>query len=506
MADKWSNLISPDTDDTEGSKRCKQLCSEALTSKKYAELIKKIVSQGFDSDWNVVQQLNWLHTKKEPERFKFLAVCAYSWICKMGGVPLTPEKKIPDVTEGWYSLTAQQDKICEITGIDVGFDLSSWSKGLEVVCEKADRAMSCKLLQSVSALSTSELSSQTVQAAATSGTTPQTENQTDSPYTEMCSLLNVAAANTLHTYAETPELPTMQAKPNTGPEVRNLCLTPMELNVVTSRGTVSAAPVRRSDNVERNTEVGDAFELGEWTRLSASEKNSLFAGLEPFKLFHPNKVLWDKIEAVARQQNLGIADVQVLVESLVPSSKLCRVQGIEFGPRAPVTWGQYCMAYSDYKRQVKEILGLGSFPWTSVTQVKKKPGESPLEYVERFQAAYENYCAADDNDEDYDSAIVIESATGGLSKVYRELLISGSVHIPNWECLVQWCAVCWSRLQANKDQNIGEVSAAVVEAKTNLQNNIECYQCGRKGHLARSCRTHPLKCHKCGKLGHSHSV
>lgn len=54
------------------------------------------------------------------------------------------------------------------------------------------------------------------------------------------------------------------------------------------------------------------------------------------------------------------------------------------------------MAYGDYKRQVKELLGQGSFPWRSVTQVKQKPDLIMV---------------------DYDLAIVIESAPGGLSKV-----------------------------------------------------------------------------------------
>ncbi|MGL5643247.1 MAG: hypothetical protein ACRCW3_00500, partial [Metamycoplasmataceae bacterium] len=115
---------------------------------------------------------------------------------------------------------------------------------------------------------------------------------------------------------------------------------------------------------------------------------------------------------------------------------------------------------------------------------------------------YENYCAANDNDVDYDSAIVIESATGGLSKEYRELLISGSVDIPNWKCLLRWCSVSWSRLQAHNDQNIGKVSAAVVENKTHPQVNIKCYQCGKKGHMACDCYEKIFKCHKCGKLGH----
>lgn len=158
MADKLSNmisnLISPDKSiEVEESKRCKQLCSEALTSKKFAELIKKMVSQGFNSDWKVKQQLDWLQTKREPEKFKFLSVCAYSWICKMGGVPLTTEGKIPEVTEGWYNLITKCD-----------------------VFEKAESAMNCKPLSVVSA---PELSSQTVQAVAALGTAPETGNQTD---------------------------------------------------------------------------------------------------------------------------------------------------------------------------------------------------------------------------------------------------------------------------------------------------------------------------------------
>lgn len=40
-----------------------------------------------------------------------------------------------------------------------------------------------------------------------------------------------------------------------------------------------------------------------------------------------------------------------------------------------------------------------------MTHVKQKLGENPFEYVQLFHAAYENYCAATDND-DYDSAIV----------------------------------------------------------------------------------------------------
>lgn len=70
-----------------------------------------MVSQGFDSDWKGQQQNDWIETKKEPEKFKFLSVCAYSWICKMDLVPLTPEGKISEVTEKWYNLITKCDKV-----------------------------------------------------------------------------------------------------------------------------------------------------------------------------------------------------------------------------------------------------------------------------------------------------------------------------------------------------------------------------------------------------------
>lgn len=47
-----------------------------------------------------------------------------------------------------------------------------------------------------------------------------------------------------------------------------------------------------------------------------------------------------------RQQNLGIADVQSIVESLVPSGKLRKIQSIEFEHRVPMTLIEYCTAYS----------------------------------------------------------------------------------------------------------------------------------------------------------------
>ncbi len=54
MADKLGNLLSPDREnETEESKCCKQLGSEAITLKIFSEFIERIVSLGFDSDWKV---------------------------------------------------------------------------------------------------------------------------------------------------------------------------------------------------------------------------------------------------------------------------------------------------------------------------------------------------------------------------------------------------------------------------------------------------------------------
>lgn len=86
-------------------------------------------------------------------------------------------------------------------------------------------------------------------------------------------------------------------------------------------------------------------------------------------------------------------------------------------------------------------MGRGFFPWTSVTQVRQRTDESPLEYVERFRIAYETYCAVNSNFEDHNSGIVIESATGGLNTQYKDMLLNSAVDIRSWEDLLRWCSV-----------------------------------------------------------------
>ncbi len=54
ITNKFVNLLSPDrNNETEESKCCKQLGSEALTLKIFSEIIVRMVSLGFDSDWKV---------------------------------------------------------------------------------------------------------------------------------------------------------------------------------------------------------------------------------------------------------------------------------------------------------------------------------------------------------------------------------------------------------------------------------------------------------------------
>ncbi len=50
-------------------------------------------------------------------------------------------------------------------------------------------------------------------------------------------------------------------------------LAPVERGMVTPKGRASITPVRLSCDDRRNTEVGAEYEIGEWTRLTASEKN-----------------------------------------------------------------------------------------------------------------------------------------------------------------------------------------------------------------------------------------
>jgi len=115
--------------------KVKQLCSDALKSKKYTKLIKKMVSQGFNSDWNVTEQIDWLQTRKEVDRVKFLSVFAFSWICEMGGIPST------NMINVWKSLITLRDRMAKIIGKEVGSDLCSLIKGLEALCEKAEKAV-----------------------------------------------------------------------------------------------------------------------------------------------------------------------------------------------------------------------------------------------------------------------------------------------------------------------------------------------------------------------------
>lgn len=508
MAGK-SNKQPPKTEsvETDPSKLCKQICSETLTSKKFSELIKRMVSQGFDSDWKVEKQLGWLQSKKEPEKHKFLAVCAYSWICKQGGIPLTEDGTIPAVVECWKDLRAKSDLMAEISGVEIGKDLSGFTTGLSVVMKKAEQSEACNMVPHVSFPSAPELPSLTVQAAAVTSSAPhtQTDNQIDSPYSIARRLLDAAISGAPPPYPDVTEVSTPYANVNQKVENIGVPLSPpLERGgASSSRGGVSAAPIRAVAEEQRNTEMGAGYELGEWNRLTAVEKNNLLSGIEPFKLFSPNKVSWDKLESIARQQNLGIADIQYMVETLVPHSKLGRVQTIRVDPLVPTSWDEYCIAYREYKEQVQDLLGRGSFPWTSVTQIKQRPTESPLEYVERFRNAYENYCAANNNNEDYDSAIIIESAISGLTKRYRDLLISGSVNIPNWESLLQWSAISWSRLQSEPSAHPAAVAAG-AEAETNPPE-VSCYNCRQPGHFSRNCPKETVKCSRCHKKGHVHT-
>ncbi len=68
MTDKFGNLLSPDrNNETEESKCCKQLGSEALTLKIFSEFIERLVSLGFDSDWKVKTKLDWLQRKNQKD-------------------------------------------------------------------------------------------------------------------------------------------------------------------------------------------------------------------------------------------------------------------------------------------------------------------------------------------------------------------------------------------------------------------------------------------------------
>lgn len=71
------------------------------------------------------------------------------------------------------------------------------------------------------------------------------------------------------------------------------------------------------------------------------------------KLYNPNKTVWDQLEAIARQQNLGISDVKALMESLVPSSRLAKVKAVLMESRVPETKQDYCNAYRGYNERYR---------------------------------------------------------------------------------------------------------------------------------------------------------
>ncbi len=148
---------------------------------------------------------------------------------------------------------------------------------LDIVFEKCDSTTECKRL---SVVLTPELSSQTVQTAGALGSVPQIENHADIhiPYSELSSLLlYIAAVSAAPPYPESSELPTLQANNNKKSEVS---LSSMERGMVTPKGRASAAP----DDDLRNTEVGAAYEIGEWTRLTASDKKHFACWTETFQI------------------------------------------------------------------------------------------------------------------------------------------------------------------------------------------------------------------------------
>lgn len=90
---------------------------------------------------------------------------------------------ILEVLECWKKLSANYNQVAEISGIGIGKDLSGFSKGLSVVMKKSEKAEPCNANPKASMPTAPELSL-TVQAAAVTGSAPQTqtENQIDSPY------------------------------------------------------------------------------------------------------------------------------------------------------------------------------------------------------------------------------------------------------------------------------------------------------------------------------------
>ncbi|XP_067304216.1 uncharacterized protein [Pseudorasbora parva] len=335
----------------------------------------------------------------------------------MGGVPM---KSIPIGANEWYDLDAR-DRIAKLKEVQVGHDQGGFNKGLGKFCDKVENAAR-SLPPSIPTDSYQE-----VQVTPTQGSAPLPDNREEGPHEKARPILNSQVEIPPPC---NPEVLSAQAKSKLTTEVKNIRLSSVE--AYKPRKTVFATPIRHSEWDDQNTEMGAGREYGSLTRLTPAEKNSLLAEIEPFKLYSPNKVLWDKIEAIARQQNLGIADIQALVEGLIPTSKLKAVQTIRPHPFVPSDWTEYCEAYTSYKYEVEELLGQGSYPWTSVTQVKQRVGESPLEYADRFRIAYETNCAVNCKPEDCDCFIVLESATGSLNV----LPLSQSGHHCKQRCAV----------------------------------------------------------------------
>lgn len=142
LTKRMADLFSLMTQSSKGIKMdesylCKQICLEGLKSKKYSEIVKRMVSLGYESKWKLTEQTEWLQNTKEADKYKFLAVCACSWISQQGGIFVDNDGDIPDMSSAWKNLMSNIDKVSEISGIDVGTDLSGLGKALSAIAEQA---------------------------------------------------------------------------------------------------------------------------------------------------------------------------------------------------------------------------------------------------------------------------------------------------------------------------------------------------------------------------------